>query len=220
MAHIQDILDDKCPNCLHPQETSDHLNRCPDAGQTLLFRDSISSIVQWMHEHNRTDAKLAYWLEKYLIYRSTRSMTALITKGGGGLPQLMTAAASQDLIGWTEFLQGKISVDIKSIQHIHCTLSPCRTTGSDWMKAMASHLMQASHCQLIFRNFTLHDKQRGYLCLQHCKDLLRELDKLIDTPSDDIPEESRYLLELDYSELYNAPLERQSYWVLAMKAAR
>jgi hypothetical protein len=132
----------------------------------------------------------------------------------------MTAAASQDLIGWTEFLHGKISVDIESIQHIHCTLSPCRTTGSDWMKAMASHLMQASHCQWIFRNFTLYDKQRGYLRLQHCKDLLRDLDKLIDTPSDDIPEESRYLLELDYSELYNAPLEQQSYWVLAMKAAR
>ena len=146
-------------------------------------------------------------------------MMALITKGGGGLPQLMTAAASQDLIGWTEFLHGKISVDIESIQHIHCTLSPCRTTGSDWMKAMASHLMQASHCQWIFLNFTLHNKQRGYLCLQHCKDLLRELNKLINTPLDDILEESRYLLELDYSELYNAPLEQQSYWVLAMKAA-
>jgi hypothetical protein len=108
-----------------------------------------------MHEYNRTDAELAYWLEKYLIYRGTRLMMALITKGGGGLQQLMTAAASQDLIGWTEFLHGKISVDIESIQHIHCTLSPCRITGSDWMKAMSSHLMQASHCQWIFWNFYL-----------------------------------------------------------------
>ena len=88
------------------------------------------------------------------------------------------------------------------------------------MKAMSSHLMQASHCQWIFRNFTLHDKQQGYLHLKHRKDLLQELDKLIDTPSDDIPEESRYLLELDYSKLYNASFEQQSYWVLAMKAAR
>jgi hypothetical protein len=157
-----------------------------------------------MHEYNCTDAELAYWLEKYLIYRGTRSMTSLITKGGGELPQLMTPAASQDLIGWTKFLHGKISVDIESIQHIHCTLSLCRIFGSDWMKAMSSHLMQASHCQWIFRNFTLHDKQWGYLRLKHFKDLLRELDKLIDTPSDDIPEESRYLFELDYSKLYNA----------------
>jgi hypothetical protein len=147
-------------------------------------------------------------------------MTALITKRGGGSPQLMTAAASQDLIGWTEFLHGKISVDIEYIQHIHCSLSPCQITGSDWMKTMASHLMQASHCQRIFPNFTLHDKQRCYLRLQQCKDLLWELDKLIDTPLDDIPEESRYLLELDYSELYNASFKQQTYWVLAMKAAR
>jgi hypothetical protein len=202
MARIQNILDDKCPNCLRPRETNNHLNRCPDAGRTLLFRDSILSIVQWMHKHNHTDAELAYWLEKYLIYRGTRLMTALITKEEGGLPQLMTAAASQDLISWTEFLHGKISVDIEYIQHIHCSLSPCRITGSDWMKTMASHLMQASHCQWIFRNFTLHDKQRGYLCLQQRKDLLWELDKLINTPLDDIPEESRYLLELDYSKLY------------------
>jgi hypothetical protein len=33
-----------------------------------------------------------------------------------------------------------------------------------------------------------------------------------------IPAGSQYLLELDYSALYNASLERQLYWVLAMKA--
>jgi hypothetical protein len=220
MARIQDILDDKCPNCLRPRETNDHLNRCPEAGRTLLFKESIASIVAWMHQNNRTDAELAYWLEKYLIYRGTRSLTSLITKGGGGSPGLIKAAASQDLIGWTEFLHGKISINIETIQDLHCTLSPCRITGSDWMKGLASHLMHASHSQWIFRNFTLHDKQRGYLRLQQRKDLLRELDKLIDTPPDEVPEGSRYLLELDYSDLYNASFERQSYWVLAMKAAR
>ena len=88
------------------------------------------------------------------------------------------------------------------------------------MKSLASHLMQASQNQWIFRNFTLHDKQRGYLQLQQRKDLLRELDRLIDTPPEEVPDGSRYLLELDYSDLYNATFERQSYWVLAMKAAR
>ena len=39
-------------------------------------------------------------------------------------------------------------------------------------------------------------------------------------PPEEVPEGSRYLLELDYSDLYNATFERQSYWVLAMKAAR
>ncbi len=46
------------------------------------------------------------------------------------------------------------------------------------------------------------------------------LDKLIDTPPEEVPEGSKYLLELDYSDLYITTFERQSYWVLAMKAAR
>jgi hypothetical protein len=211
---------DKCPNCQQPRETSEHLNRCLDAGQTLLFSDSVASIVKWIHNYNRTDTELAYWLKKYLIFRGTRSLTALIMAGGGGLLQLMRAAASQDLIGWTKFLHGKISVNIVAIQHIHCTLRPCRITGSNWMKAMSSHLMQASHCQWIFCNFMLHDRQQGYLRLNQRRDLLCKLDTLIDTSSDDIPKESRNLLELDYSTLYSASFERQSYWVLAMKAAR
>jgi hypothetical protein len=52
-----------------------------------------------MQDFNRTDAELAYWLEKYLIFRGTRSLTVLITMGGGVSSQLVRAAASQDLIG-------------------------------------------------------------------------------------------------------------------------
>jgi hypothetical protein len=49
---------------------------------------------------------------------------------------------------------------------------------------------------------------------------MREVDQLLDTPPDKLPQDSRYLLELDYSTLYNVLFECQSYWVLAMKAAR
>jgi hypothetical protein len=92
-------------------------------------------------------------------------------------------------------------------------------TGADWMKAFTSHLIQISHSQWIFRNFTLHDKKRGHLSLLKQATVLEEVDWLLDTAPEDIPAGSQYLLELDYSTLYNALLERQSYWVLAMSAA-
>ena len=41
---------------------------------------------------------------------------------------------------------------------------------------------------------------------------------MLDTPPDKLPQDSQYFLELDYSTLYNASIERQSYWVLAIKA--
>ena len=34
---------------------------------------------------------------------------------------------------------------------------------------------------------------------------------------DKLPEESKFLLELDFDTLYNSSFERQSYWVRAMK---
>jgi hypothetical protein len=99
MARIQDLLDDKCPNCKQPRETSEHLNCCLDAGGTILFRDSVATLVAWMRNYNRTDVELGYWLEKYLLFCGTQSFTLLVTAGGGGSSQLLTAAASQDLIG-------------------------------------------------------------------------------------------------------------------------
>jgi hypothetical protein len=91
-------------------------------------------------------------------------------------------------------------------------------TGEDWMKVFVSNLIQILHSQWIFRNFTRHDKQRGYLSLLNRSSVLKEVDWLLDTAPEDIPAGRQYLLELDYSTLYNAPLEWQSYWVLAMSA--
>jgi hypothetical protein len=91
---------------------------------------------------------------------------------------------------------------------------------TDWMKSQVTHLIHITHSQWILWNFTLHNKQRGYLRLQQCRDLLREVDSLLDTPPEEVLEESRYLLELDFLTLYNATFEQQSYWVLAMKAMR
>jgi hypothetical protein len=55
---------------------------------------------------------------------------------------MLTAAASQDLIRWMEFLHGKVSKEIRRIQEVHCTLSPCRITGTDLMKLLVTHLIQ------------------------------------------------------------------------------
>jgi hypothetical protein len=221
LARIQDILDDRCPNCGIGPEKSTHLNRCPDQGRTQLFKEGVANLSIWMRQSDRTDPELAYWIEKYLLFRGTRSFASLVAEGGFGSLDIRVAAVGQDLIGWTEFLHGKVSVEIASIQRIHCMSSTaCRMTGSDWMKAFISQLLQISHSQWIFRNYTLHDKQRGYLRLRLRSDILREVHRLLDTPPSEVPPESQYLLELDHSSMYTASYEDQAYWVLAVKAAR
>jgi hypothetical protein len=130
----------------------------------------VAALTGWMNNHNQTDAELAYWIEKYLIFGGPWSFTSLVNASGGGSPQILTAAASQDLIGWMEFPHGKVSKEIGPIQEVHCTLSPCRITGTDWMKSLVTHVIHTSHSQCILQKFTLHDKQRGYLRLQQHRD--------------------------------------------------
>jgi hypothetical protein len=93
------------------KENSVHFNQCPEAGRTLLFRENVAALVSWMNDYICTDAKLAYWIEKYLLFCVTHLLTSLVMSGGGGSSQIMTAVASQNLIGWTKFLHCKISVD-------------------------------------------------------------------------------------------------------------
>jgi hypothetical protein len=88
------------------------------------------------------------------------------------------------------------------------------------MKHFIGRPLLISHSQWLYRNFTLHNKLRGYLRLQCQKEVLKEVDHLMDTNPDDVLQGSQYLLELDFTSLYNSSFERQSYWDLAMKAAQ
>ena len=216
MGRIQGLLDNKCPNCQRVVETSQHLSVCPDEGRTQLLRESVELLDKWLNQGNRTDPELAYWMPKYLLFRGQKKFSDM----GAMSSALRRAAASIDAIGWVEMLHGKVSVEIAAIQEHHCAVAPCRMSGADWMEHFVSHLVRISHSQWVYRNFVLHDKTRGYLRLKERKEVLREIDELLEMDPDKLPEESKFLLELDFDNLYNSSFERQSYWVQAMKAAR
>ena len=92
VARIQDLLDDKCPNCQQPGERSNHLNHCPDHGRTLLFKDSVAVLNRWMDAKDRTDGQLSYFIEKYLLFRGSRSFASL----GPMSPRMRKVAVSQE----------------------------------------------------------------------------------------------------------------------------
>ena len=132
---------------------------------------SISGIMgAWMCQNDHTDTELAYWIKKCLLFRGTRSFALLVTEGGFSSLDVRVAAVGQDRIGWTDFLHGKVSIEIASIQKFHCMSSPaCRLTGNDWMKAIITHLLQMSHSQWIFCNYTLHGNEFATSAQSPCR---------------------------------------------------
>ena len=67
VARIQDLLDDKCPNCLQSDKTANHLNHCPAEGRVQLFQDCVEDLECLVEQDNHTDPELAYWLAKYIF---------------------------------------------------------------------------------------------------------------------------------------------------------
>ncbi len=68
-ARIQDILDDKCPNCGRSSEDNRHLNQCSDPGRVRLFCNGVQKLLSWMRRGNQTDTELAFWIREYLLHR-------------------------------------------------------------------------------------------------------------------------------------------------------
>ena len=95
-----------------------------------------------------------------------------------------------------------------------------RLNGTDWTKQLISRILQITHSQWIYRNISLHDKSNGYLRNKTAEELAEEIHRLAKLQPEDLPTESKFLLEIDSGKLIKEHVETQAYWVIAVKAAR
>lgn len=117
-------------------------------------------------------------------------------------------------------MEGRISTHFYSLQSYHLAFGTSYLNGGDWVKQFITRVLHITHSQWIFRNFTLHDKRRGVLVNKEKREMLVRIESLAGTNPDEIPEESKFLLEFDLDMLCKSDLDTQTYWVVAMEAAR
>ena len=205
--------DNSCPNCGR-RETASHLNLCYSTERSQLLTEMATNLEQWLL-NNHTHPELAYWIPRYIKLRGTRRLSDMPFLS----PEMRVVAASQDLIPWTCFMEGKVSEQLLLLQSHTLARSSSRLTISDWAKKLISQILQISHAQWVFRNASLHDKTTGYLRTKRRNELLLEIDKLSQLDPTEVPAANKYLLEMDFSALRSDTLDQQSYWLLAMRAA-
>jgi hypothetical protein len=206
--------DERCPNCGR-RETAAHLMICPDDDRTRLLGECVTDLIEWMSREDQTDPEILYWIPKYILMRGDKPLSAM----GHMSPQFKALAASQDIIGWREFTEGHISTHFYTIQAFHLTMSSSYLNGEDWTKQFISKILQITHSQWIFRNVSLHDRTQGYLRNKKADEILHIINELSEVSPEEIPENSRFLLEINFSDLKKSHLETQTYWTLAMDAA-
>eukprot|EP00956_Cyclotella_meneghiniana_P033717 scaffold98469_cov63-Cyclotella_meneghiniana.AAC.14 len=203
-----------CPNCNALQEDAAHLLHCPDAGRFSLFQTEVNKLEDWLCMHH-TDPDLARILPPYILRRGEASLSD--TKC---LPQdLRHFAFEQDLIGWDKLMLGQISGQLRKIQYAHLLNLPSIMSVDDLMSAFISKLLHIAHGQWIYRNISKHHNKLGLIRRAERQELLLEIDRLIHIRPDEVPEESKFLLEVGFARLRQGGLTSQNYWVHAVKAA-
>ena len=145
--------DDRCPNCLAPEERSIHLNLCPSSLRTQQFQASVEELRNWL-DKDHTHPEIAFWVPRYLLARSKFSFTDLPSYGleGSGLSmlsQMRAIAQAQDNIGWHHLLEGKITGHFRGMQQLYLRDTSEKTNGQDWTKQFISRLIKISHTQSI-----------------------------------------------------------------------
>ena len=116
-------------------------------------------------------------------------------------------------------MEGKIFHEFARVQRVHLLEAPMMLTVTDWQTAFITHLLQLTHGQWLYRNVSKHHQQYGQLKEVERASLLQEIAKYMHTPPAEIPEESRFPLEVDFTQLRSGRTNDQSYWVNAVKAA-
>jgi len=103
---------------------------------------------------------LARVLHDYIRLRNSSTMTALASRGP---PELIEAARMQDRIGWFELMNGKIAIQLVQFQEQYCMTNNDGLNGKSWSSSMVRQLLDMSHSQWLYRNFSLHHQTLGYL---------------------------------------------------------
>jgi hypothetical protein len=116
-------------------------------------------------------------------------------------------------------MEGKISGQFREIQLDYLLGTPSMMTAFDWTAKFISSLLHITHGQWIYRNISRHHHIYGLLKSTERRELLREIDKFMRVDPEEVPEESRFLLEIDFQQFRHERTEKQSYWVHAIRAA-
>jgi hypothetical protein len=138
---------------------------------------------------------------------------------GNVSPEIQRFAFSQDMIGWDNFMVGMISHHIRSIQYPHLLSAPTLLMVDDWMTQFIGKLLHITHGQWIYRNISKYHESIGHIRKTERRESLLEIDRLMHLRPEELPEESKFLLEVNFARLRRGDLTSQHYWVHAIKAA-
>lgn len=93
-------------------------------------------------------------------------------------------------------------------------------TVDTWAKELATQLQYISHGQWLYRNMMVHDRAVSNIVMRQKEEIWQALEEQKELGEEEVVEEDRHLLEIKLDDLEAATGVEQTYWLLALHAAR
>ena len=96
----------------------------------------------------------------------------------------------------------------------------CDLSADIWVQQLAVRLLEVTHGQWLFRNVHVHDHVAGVHATRRKEELWGAIEDQLELGGEGLDEQDRYLLEINLEDLETTTGEDQTYWLLAIQAAR
>ena len=141
----------KCPRCDIEGEDNRHVIQCQDPKARLLWKAEMDRLQRWMVE-KKTDPTL----QVAILAKMQAWQTGLAGYHYRGSRELELAIQEQDQIGWWNFMLGRVSKKITSLQDQYYDRINSKFTGATWTRRLIKEIWKVSWNMWEQRNDRLH----------------------------------------------------------------
>ena len=117
-------------------------------------------------------------------------------------------------------MEGMVCREIRDIQTTHTALCGTRTSAESWTEGLITKLLEATHGQWLYRNIQVHDKVAGTLATRRKEEIQMEIEEQQALGTEGLMDEDCHLGECNLGDLEDTSGIKETYWLLAIKAAR
>ena len=144
----------RCPGCDMEEETARHLLVCNNVDMKTEFEEATEVLEKWMI-NDETCPDIADCIASALAQHSPTAFELAAT------PSAVEAAREQDLIGWTNMFEGKISKRWQAQQDSFYKSIESQKKSRSWAHGLVHQLLEFTHRMWMKWNSICHSRADG-----------------------------------------------------------
>jgi hypothetical protein len=204
-----------CPRCLQDNETTEHVLLCQDPRAAEHFERLAKKLDLELVSMETAPELRRTIIRKMTNWRRGRRVTAQITNKYGE----KEASEHQDIIGWTNFMVGRMAPEWASAQQCYYDWLGRRKTGRRWLVAITTKLLNISWDMWDHRNKILHNSKHPWKMLK-----VKNADNLIEQEYElgyeNLKRFDYHWLKQPIQVTKKLPYENKLQWIESVRLAR